>query len=88
MARLEGEHPLVGHGVEIVEIPCSGELGARVEPPAIPPSQELAVVRSSHEVEAARSSSRLGVTRELVWPCPDDPRKARFILREEEEVAL
>ena len=36
MARLEVEHPPVGHGVEIVEIPYSGEAGARVEPPAIP----------------------------------------------------
>ena len=30
----------------------------------------------------------MGVTRELVWPYPGDPRKARFILRDEEEVAL
>ena len=38
VARPEVEHPLVGRGVEIVEIPCSGEAGARVEPLAIPPS--------------------------------------------------
>ena len=24
----------------------------------------------------------------LVWPCPDDPRKARFVLHDDEEVAL
>ena len=30
----------------------------------------------------------MGVTHELVWPCPGDPRKARFILRNKEEVAL
>jgi len=87
-ARPEAEHPPVGRGVEIVEIPYSDEADARVEPPAIPPSQELAVVRSSHDVVAAGSSSRLGVTHELVWPCPDDPRKARFILCDDEEVAL
>jgi len=43
-ARLEAKHPLVGHGVKIVEIPCSDEAGIRVEPLAIPPSQELAMV--------------------------------------------
>ena len=36
----------------------------------------------------AGSSSGSGATRELVWPCPGDPRKARFILRDEEEVKL
>ena len=30
----------------------------------------------------------VGVTHELVWPCPSDPRKARFVLRDEEEVGL
>ena len=38
MARLKVVHLPVGHGVKIVEIPYSGEAGARVEPPAIPPS--------------------------------------------------
>ena len=71
-----------------MEIPCSGEADTRVEPPAIPPSQELAMVRSSHDIVMARPSSGLGVTRELVWPCPDDPRKAQFVLRDNEEVAL
>ena len=32
-------------------------------------------------------SSRLGET-DLVWPCPEDRRKVRFILRDEEEVQL
>jgi len=36
----------------------------------------------------ARSSSGSGVTRELVWPCPGELGKARFILRDEEEVKL
>ena len=60
-----------------------GEAGARLEPPVIPPLQELAVVRSS-----AGPSSGLEVTHELVWPCPGDLRKAWFILRDEEEVQL
>ena len=41
------------------------------------------MVRSS-----ARPSSGLGATRELVWPCPGDSWKARFILHDEEEVVL
>ena len=45
MARLEGEHPPMGREVEVAEVPYSGEAGASVEPPVIPSSQELAVVR-------------------------------------------
>ena len=41
------------------------------------------MVRSS-----AGPSSGFGVTRNLVWPYPSDPRKARFILGDDEEVAL
>ena len=37
---------------------------------------------------SAGPSSGLEATRELVWPYPGDPRKARFILRDEEEVQL
>ena len=37
---------------------------------------------------SARPSSGFRVSRNLVWPCPGDPRKAQFILRDEEEVAL
>ena len=46
------------------------------------------MVQSSHDVAVAGSSSGLGVTCELVWPCLSDPRKARFILCDEEEVGL
>ena len=42
------------------------------------------MVRSSHDITTARSSSGLGATRELVWPCPGDPGKARLVLRDEE----
>ena len=76
-------HPPVGRGVEKVEIPYSDEVGTRVEPPAIQPSQELAVVWS-----VARPSSGLGATTDLVWPYPSDPRKVRFILRDEQEEQL
>ena len=64
-----------------VEIPCPGEVGTRVEPPKL--SQELAVVQS-----LTGPSSGLGATTDLVWPCPEDPRKVRFILRDEQEVQL
>jgi len=83
VSRPEVEHPPVGRGVEEAEIPYPSEVGTRVEPPAIPPLHELAVVWSS-----ARPSSGSGVTHELVWPCPSDPRKAWFILWDEEEVQL
>ena len=46
------------------------------------------MVWSSLDVAMAGSSSGLGATRELVWPYPGDPRKARFILHDGEEVAL
>ena len=46
------------------------------------------MIRSSHDIAMAGSSSRSGVTRELVWPYPSDLRKARFVLRDEEEVGL
>ena len=78
-ARLEAEHLPVGHGVEEVEIPYPGEVGTRVEPSAIP----LTVVRS-----VAGPSSGPGVTTDLVWPCPGDPRKVWFILWDEQEVQL
>ena len=33
-------------------------------------------------------SSGLGATTDLVWPCLEDPRKVRFILRDEKECQL
>lgn len=83
VARPEVEHLPMGHGVKVVEVPCTSEAGTRVEPPAIPPLQELAMVRSS-----AGPSSGLEATRELVWPYLGDLRKAWFILSDGEEVAL
>ena len=38
MARPEVEHLLAGHGVQIVDIPYSSEVGTGVESLAIPPS--------------------------------------------------
>ena len=88
MTRPEVEHPPVSRGVHIVEIPCSGEAGTRVEPPATPPSQELVMIRFSHVIAMAGSSSGSGAPRELVWPYPGDPWKVQFILWDEQEVQL
>jgi hypothetical protein len=46
------------------------------------------MIRSSHDTAMAASSSGSGGTRELVWPCPSKPGKARFVLRDEEKVKL
>jgi len=73
-AETELEHLLVARETEVVEIPSDDEAGDKVELPA--PSQELAVVRSE-----ARPSNGLEET-DLVWPCPKDPTKVRFILRD------
>ena len=73
MARPEVVQPPMGHGVLVV---------------AIPLSRELVMIWSSHDTAMARSSSGSGATRELVWPCPGEPRKAWFVLRDEEEVKL
>ena len=71
-----------------MEFPFSDEESIGVEPSAIPPARELVMIRSSHDTAMVGSSSGLGVTRELVWPCPGEPRKAQFVLCDEEEAKL
>ena len=66
-ARLELERLPVAYEIEVMEIPSDGEAGDEVEPLVL--LQELVVIRSS-----ASPSSRMGAT-DLVWPCPEDPRK-------------
>ena len=46
------------------------------------------MIQSSLDTTMARSSSGSRATHELVWPQPDEPRKAQFVLRDEEEVKL
>ena len=72
----------------MVDIPFDGEEDTRVEPPAIPPSREWVMIQSSLDTMMARSSSRSGATHKLVWPCPVEPGKAWFVLRDNEEVKL
>ena len=57
-----------------MEIPSDDEADDEVEPPML--SWELAVVRSK-----AGPSSGLEET-DLVWPCPEDPTKVWFVLRD------
>ena len=76
VARPEVEQPPVSHGVLAVDIPFDGDEDTRVEPPAIPLSQELVMIRSSHDTAMAESSSESGATHELVWPYPDEPGMA------------
>ena len=71
-----------------MEIPCPGEAGTRVEPSTVPSSWELVMVWSSHNIAMAGSFSGSKATHELVWPCPSNLRKARFVLRDEEDVQL
>ena len=68
MARPEVEQPPMSHGVLVVDIPFDDEEDIGVEPPAIPSSQELVMIRSSLDTVMAGSSSGSGVTHELVWP--------------------
>ena len=46
------------------------------------------MIWSSLDTMMAGSSGGSGVTHELVWPYPGEPKKAWFILRNEEEVKL
>jgi len=79
-ARLKAKRLPVGHKIEVVEVSSDDEAGDGVEPST--PSQELVVVQSS-----AGPSSGLGAT-DLVWACPEDLRKVRFILWDEQEDQL
>jgi len=76
----EPERLPVAHEIEAVEILSYGKAGDEVEPPT--PLQEQAVVRLS-----AGPSSGLEAT-DMVWPCPEDPRKVRFIFRDAQKCQL
>ena len=71
---MESERPSVARATEVVEIPFDDEANDVVE--TLVPLRELAVVRS----EAGRSGGLPEV--DLEWPCPEDPSKVRFVLRD------
>ena len=70
----------------MVDIPFDGEKDTGVEPPAIPLSRELVMIRLSLDTTMVGSFGGSGVTHELVWPCPGELGKAWFVLRDEGEV--
>ena len=74
MAGAELEHPSVAHVIEVVEISSDDEADDVVELPVS--SQELAVVRSEVGPSGGLPEG------DLEWPCPEDPAKVRFVLRD------
>ena len=77
VARTESERPAAARSPDVVEILSDDEADDMVELPMS--SQELAVVQSE-----AGPSDRLPKG-DLDWPCPEDPVKVRFILRDSKE---
>ena len=77
VAGTESERPVVARSTEVVDIPFDDEADDMVELPVL--SWELVVVQS----EAGPSD---GVPKgDLEWPCPEDPAKVRFVLRDSQE---
>ena len=71
---MESERSATVHATEVVEIPSDNEADDMVELPVS--LQELAVVQSE-----AGPSGRLPEG-DLEWPCPEDPAKVWFVLRD------
>ena len=70
----------MARATEVVDIPSDDEANDMEEP--LVSSRELAVVQS----EAGPSS---GLPEgDLEWPCPEDPAKVRFVLRDSQECQL
>ena len=87
MAEMELGRPTASHASEVVEIPSDDEANTMAEPLVSPwelavPPRELAVV----QLEAGPSSG--STEGDLEWPCPEDPSKAWFILRDSRERQL
>jgi len=74
---VESERPVVAHATKVVDILSNDEANIMVELPVS--SRELAVVPSE-----AGPSGRLPEG-DLEWPCPEDPAKVQFILRDSQE---
>ena len=72
--------PVVSHANEVVEISSDDEADIAAGPPAS--SQELVVVQP----EAGPSGRPPEV--DLEWPCPEDPSKSWFVLRDSRECQL
>ncbi|XP_034585140.2 uncharacterized protein [Setaria viridis] len=84
----EGEQLPASCNIPVVDILSDVEEDTGVAQPGVPPSQERAVILASLGAAAARSSGRSGADRELVWPQPGEPGKARFVLHDGKEQEL
>jgi len=80
MAETESELPAVARSTEVVDIPSDDKADDMVEP--LVSLRELAVVQS--EAGSSGGLPKGG----LEWPCPEDPTKVRFILRDSQECQL
>lgn len=80
VAGMEPERPSVARETEVVEITFDDEADDEVEPPML--LWEMVVVRSG-----AGPFSGLKET-DLEWPCPEDPTKVWFVLRDSQECQL
>ncbi|XP_066374858.1 uncharacterized protein [Miscanthus floridulus] len=72
--------PAAFHANEVVEIPSDDEADTVAEPSVS--SRELAVVQSEAGPSGGSSEG------DLEWPCPEDPSKVRFVLRDSQERQL
>ena len=73
-------HPVASHANVVVEIPSDDEADTVAEP--VVSSRELVVVRSEAGPSGGSSEG------DLEWPFPEDPSKARFVLRDSRERQL
>ena len=74
MVGMESEHLMVAHAPEVVDIPSNDEAEVVAKPPVS--SRDLVVVRSKAGPSGGLPEG------DLEWPCPEDPTKVRFILRD------
>ena len=74
MARAESERPTAAHATEVVDIPSDDEADNMEELSVS--SRELAVVPSESGPSGGLPKG------DLEWPCPEDPSKVWFVLRD------
>lgn len=81
----EGERLAASYDIPVVDILFDVVEDTGVVQLGVPPSWERAVIPASLGTVVAGSSGRSGAVRELVWPQPGEPGKARFVLRDGKE---
>ena len=74
VAGIESERPTAARAIEVVDIQSDDEADDMVELPVS--SWELAVVQSEAGPSGGLSEG------DLEWPCPKDPAKVRYVLRD------